>query len=312
MGVLDIFSGEKGRDTAIWGAGQTQAGAKTQRGYLGKGATQSLAALGAGNAQARKDINANFSAAIQPLTQGLNQSLATMNQNPDIIRQGGAAADAYYAPLGAEANRGFSTYGDAAGINGAAGQNRATQNFRAGPGYQFQLAQGIDASTRAAAAAGMAASGNTMQSAQRLGSGLADQEFQKYMTNLAPYLQLAPKIAGERAGIQTGMADDLTANNAALASLYTGYGKDRAGLQIGKGNTLASLASGLGTNRAGIYGDLSRNLSNVTGAETAMLTQQGQAGLMAGQTANQNSWNAGMQAANLVASNADKAKSAFA
>jgi hypothetical protein len=312
MGVLDIFSGNTGRDTAIWGAGMTQAGANQQRGYLGRGATQSLAALGAGAKQGRTDITRNYAAAGQNLGTGLNSSLGVMNRNPALIRQGAAAADAFYAPLGEEANRGFSVYGDAAGVNGAAGQERATQNFRAGPGYGFQLNQGIDAASRAAAAAGMAASGNTMQAAQRYGSGLADQEFQKYMQNLQPYLQLAPGIAGKRADIQTGMADDLTANNAAIAGLYTGYGKDTAALRMGQGNTLASMATGLGSNRAGIYGDLSRNLSNVTGAETAMLTQQGQAGMLAGQTANQNTWNAGMQLANLAAGNADKVTKAFA
>jgi hypothetical protein len=309
MGVLDIFSGEKGRDTAIWGAGTTQAGATRQRGYLGTGAAQGLAALGQGYKQARSDIPRRYTVGQNALNAGRNASLGVMNRNPALIQQYGANADAFYAPLGEEANRGFSVYGDAAGVNGAAGQDRATQNFRAGPGYNFQLNQGIDASTRAAAAAGMAASGNTMQAAQRYGSGLADQEFQKYMQNLQPYLQLAPGIAGKRADIQTGMSDDLIGNNAAIAGLYTGHGKDTAALQMGEGNTLASLATGYGTNQAGLYGDLSRNLSNVTGAETAMLTQQGQAGLMAGQTANQNTWNAGLQLANLAAGNASKAAS---
>jgi hypothetical protein len=132
------------------------------------------------------------------------------------------------------------------------------------------------------------------------------------MKNLAPYLNLAPQIAGKRADIQTGMSDDLIANNAAIAGLYTGYGKDAAAVRMGKGNTLASLATGLGTNQAGIYGDLSRNLSNVTGAETAAVTGQGQAGMLAGQTANQNTWNAGMELAKLAAGNADKVAKAFA
>jgi hypothetical protein len=312
MSVLDIFSGNTGRDTAVWGAGNTQAGANQQRGYINQGAKMSLSALGKGAAQGRKDVNTNYGAAGTALTSGFNPALATMQQNPDLIRQYGANADAFYAPLGAEANRGFTTYGDAAGVNGPEGQARGVANFRAGPGYGFQLNQGIDAASRAAAAAGMAASGNTMQAAQRFGSGLADQEYQKYMQNLAPYLQLAPGIAGKRADIQTGMSDDLIANNAAIAGLYTGYGKDQAALRMGQGSTLASLATGLGSNQAGIYGDQARNLANITGAETAAITGQGQAGMMAGQAANQNTWNAGMQLANLAASKADTVTKAFA
>jgi hypothetical protein len=355
MGVLDIFSGEDGRNTAIWGVGNTQAGANAQRQYLNTGAKQgvkaidtgatkaaatldagaklSLAALNKGAEQGRTDINTNYGLGADALTSGRDLSLAALNANPDIIRQAAATADSYYAPLGAEADRGFSVYGDAAGVNGAAGQDRATQNFRAGPGYQFQLAQGIDAATRAANAAGMTASGNTMTAAQTFGSGLADKEFSDYMTRLAPYLQLAPQIAGARAGIQTGMSDDLTANNTAISGLQTGYGKDTAALRMGQGNTLASLATGLGsnisnintglstnkanvysnagTNRANIYTGLGTGLSNVTGAETQAVTGQGQAGLQAGQTANQNVWNAGLEAAKLGVGNVDKIKSAF-
>jgi hypothetical protein len=235
-----------------------------------------------------------------------------MNQNPQIITQYGANADAFYAPLGEEANRGFSAYGDAAGINGAAGQANARQNFQTGPGYEFMVNQGVNAAARAANATGMGASGNTLDATTRLGAHLADQEWDDYMAHLAPYLQLAPGIAGKRADIQTGMSDDLIANNAAIAGLYTGYGKDRAALAMGQGNTLASLATGLGTNKAGIYGDASRNLANITGAETAAITGQGQAAMLAGQAANQNTWNAGMQLATLAAGNADKVAKAFA
>jgi hypothetical protein len=312
MGILDVFGGEKGRDTSIWSAGNTQAGANRQRSYLGTGATQSLAALGRGYNQGRKDVTGQYAPGLRHLNDARISSLAAINRNPDIIRQYGANADSYYAPLGEEANRGFSTYGDAAGINGGAGQDRARANFRAGPGYEFMLGQGINAATRAANAAGMTASGNTMQAAQKLGSGLADQQWDDYMAHLAPYLNLAPQIAAKRADIQTGMSDDLTANNTALAGLYTGYGKDAAALRMGQGNTLASLATGYGSNQSNIYTGLGTNLSNVTGAETAAITGQGQAGMLAGQQGNANALNFGMQAANLAAGQAPKIIKAFA
>jgi hypothetical protein len=165
--------------------------------------------------------------------------------------------------------------------------------------------QGVNAASRAANATGMGASGNTLDATTRLGSNLANQEWGNYINRLNPYLNLAPAIAGQQAGaaLRTGET---------VSGLARDYGRDIAGLQTGAGNTLASLASGYGSNQAGIYGDLSRNLSNVTGAETAAVTGQGQAGLLAGQTANQNTWNAGLQLANLAAGNAGKVANAFA
>jgi hypothetical protein len=311
MGVLDLFSGKSGRNAAIWSAGNTASGLNQQRSDLTGGADLSLAALATGARDARLDINREYSGALGSLATGRDQSVGVLNANPALIKNYGAAADKFYAPLGAEANRGFSVYGDAAGVNGAAGQNRARENFRAGPGYEFMVNQGVNAATRAANATGMGASGNTLDATTRLGANLADQEWDDYMSRLNPYLNVAPTIAGKRADIQTGMSNDLIANNAALAGVYTGAGNSMAAARMGKGNTLASLASGLGSNQAGIYGDLSKNLSNVTGAATAQTTNAGQAGLLAGQTANANTWNAGMQLANLAVDAAGKFKNPF-
>jgi hypothetical protein len=312
MGILDIFSGRPGRDAAIWGAGLQQQGLDQQRGYLGQGAKLGLAELGQGYQQGRTDVRAGYGGGLDTLKNTFNPAAAALRQNPATIRQYANQADRYYQPLAAGANRGFSAYGDAAGVNGAAGQDRARSNFRAGPGYNFMVNQGVNAATRAANASGMAASGNTLDATTRLGANLADQQWDDYMSRLSPYLNMAPQIAGQRAGIAQHAGDALTANNKSLADLYTGYGKDRAAAQLGQGTTLASMATGYGSNQAGIYGDLSRNLSNVTGAAIGQQTQLGTAGMMAGQAANQNAWDAGMQIAKLVAQTAGKASNPFA
>jgi hypothetical protein len=299
MGLLDLFSGTNGRNAAIWSAGTTQGGADAQRGSLNTGANQGLAALGQGYNTARNDIQAASGSA-----QGVLRDYYQSNAIP-YAQQAGAQAQGYFAPLGAEANRGFSAYGDATGVNGAVGRSNARENFQAGPGYEYMVNQGVNAASRAANATGMGASGNTLDATTRLGSNLANQEWGNYINRLNPYLNLAPAIAGQQAGaaLRTGET---------VSGLARDYGRDIAGLQVGAGNTLASLGSGYGSNQAGIYGDLSRNLSNVTGAETAAVTGQGQAGLLAGQTANQNTWNAGLQLANLAAGNAGKVANAFA
>jgi hypothetical protein len=312
MGIWDIFSGESGRNTAIWSAQNTQAGADQQRRYLGTGAEQSLAALGAGDLQARSDLYGGNYGAQSALTQGLQGGYANLAGAQDTYRAYGASADAMYNPVLAGANAGYSAYGDAAGANGAAGQARARQNFQTGPGYGFARDEAVNAATRGAGAAGMAASGNTMDSLSRLGSNLANQEWGNYMNRLSPYLNLATGIAQQRAGLQGGIGASVAGTQKDMAGLTSGWGKDQAGMATGYGGALASLASGLGTKQAGLYSDLSRNLSNVTGAENAAITGQGQAGLMAGQTANQNTWNAGIQIADILASNANKISKAFA
>ena len=334
MAFWDIFSGTAGRNAAIWGAGNEQAGETRQLGQIdtgqttatnaiNRGADLSLSALDTGYTTGRNDINTHFDAGRAVLGQGLENSVGTYNRNPAILQGAADRSDAFYAPLGAEANRGYSAYGDAAGINGAAGQDRARSNFRAGPGYQFMVDEGVNAAARAANATGMGASGNTMDAVTRLGTNMADQEFDDYVARLNPYLTLAPNIAGSRAGIQTQLGQDLAANNAAIAGLYTGYGKDAAGLLAQEGTSLASLASGHGSNvaniRTGQAGNLSNiatnagaSRSNIIGGTNDSLTSLGTSGMVAGQQGNANAWNAGMQVANLAADTAGKFKNPFA
>ncbi|MET0721503.1 MAG: hypothetical protein ABWY64_11795 [Tardiphaga sp.] len=333
MAFWDIFSGNPGRNTAIWGAQNQQAGAGQQLGYIDQGQTAaqkqltrshnlSLEGLRQTNRTARADVTGQYGLGLDALTGSRDSALDVYNRNPAILQGAADRSDAFYAPLGEEANRGFSAYGDAAGVNGAAGQDRARSNFRAGPGYQFTVDEATNAAVRAANAAGMTASGNTLDSVTRLGANLADKEFDDYVARLNPYLQLAPSIAGSRAGIQTQLGKDLAANNVGIAGIHTGYGKDAAALRMGEGNTLASLATGLGTNLTNVrqaYGTnmaniatgAAQNRSNIAGANTAALTNLGTAGMGAGQQANANTWNAGMQVANLVADTAGKFKNPF-
>jgi hypothetical protein len=333
MAFWDIFSGESGRNAAIWAGNNTDIGAQQQRDYINQGAGLSLSALGGGYNQARGDLTGVAQQSNAALGGGLQNAVASL-QNPmstyvHLYGQGdrflgdaGQQADAYYQPLGAGANAGFSQYGDAAGVNGAEGQARARQNFQTGPGYNFARDEAMNAATRGANAAGMTASGNTMDALSRLGNNLANQEWGSYVNRLSPYLSLAPSIAGQRAGIATNTAaqraglgenfsNRLGQTQSALANLYSGHGKDLAGMSQNYGNTLASMGTGLGTNQSNVFQNQATNLSNITGAQTGALTGIGQAGFQAGQQANANTWNAGMQVANLAADMFGKVKNPF-
>ena len=333
MGIFDLFSGSSGRNAAIWSAGNTQEGANKQRDYVTTGADQGLAALGAGYTQGRSDLTNAYNTAANTtmgqygqsygqLGQGTNAAAANLGQTYNILSNYGQQADSYWQPLATQANTGYSQYGDATGVNGAQGYNRARTNFRTAPGYAFTVDEGVNAATRAANATGMGASGNTLDATTRLGSHLADQEWDDYLASLSPYLDKATDIAAARTGISQHTGDALAANQTNIANLYNQYGKDTAklssdygtslsNLATNTGSSLSNLAGNYGTGQSNIYTALGNSLSNITGAETNTITGQGQAGLTAGQTANANTWNAGMELANLLASVMGKSSSSF-
>jgi len=95
----------------------------------------------------------------------------------------GQAGDIYgdMSQMGLD-NLGF--YKDALGLSGAEGSAAALERFQTGPGYEFQMGQGLDALERRAAARGQLNSGNTNIDTLSFASGLADSEWDDYLGNL--------------------------------------------------------------------------------------------------------------------------------
>lgn len=112
---------------------------------------------------------------------------------------------------------------DALGVHGADGNARATAAFQAAPGYQFSLDQGLEALNRRRVAAGMGQSGNADADAIRLGTGLADQAWDKWLGNLTGFT--SPELSAT-AGAATGQAAGL----GSLANLYQTDATNRIGL----------------------------------------------------------------------------------
>lgn len=108
------------------------------------------------------------------INDGQNESVGALNK----------AVDAYspYAQTGQAAN---SMYGNALGLNGAAGNAAATGAFQAGPGYDFALKQGEQSALRGASAAGMLNSGNTLAALTQYGQGTANKEYGSWLDRLA-------------------------------------------------------------------------------------------------------------------------------
>lgn len=88
----------------------------------------------------------------------------------------------------ARATAGAELYADALGLSGPEGRARANSAFTAGPGYDFALGEAERAILRGAAAAGMTASGNTMDALQRNAIGRAHEAYDAWLGRLAPFL----------------------------------------------------------------------------------------------------------------------------
>lgn len=146
-------------------------------------------------------------------------------------------ADNYYAPLSEAAGRRSSAYDDATGVNGAEGLARARATFVETPGYREGIDIGLDALDRRAAARGQLASGNTSADTLKYASDYANQKYNDYVSQLAPYVGSDASIANMRAGLQTALGDK--SYEAGVAKGGIGY---QSNVGIGNANADAALA----------------------------------------------------------------------
>ena len=108
-----------------------------------------------------------------------------------------------YTQQGTAANQ---AYGDAVGLNGQEGYDRAVTNFRTNPGYDFAVDQATEAAKRNASSLGMLGSGNTMIGIADRAQGMADQQFQQYLDNLFRSSGQGQSAATTQAGYMTAVS----------------------------------------------------------------------------------------------------------
>lgn len=125
----------------------------------------------------------------------------------EYTQQGGKAAGAY---------------GDAIGLGGQEGYDRAVESFRTGPGYNFAVDQANEAVKRNAAATGMLGSGNTLIGISDRTRNMADQEYQRYLDNLFRASGQGQSAATTQAGLIAGLGDFEYGDAAARAALAHG------------------------------------------------------------------------------------------
>ncbi len=184
----------------IFGSGDQQNAANSQIAGINQGYGQLSDQFGLG----RQAATSNFTSALQPFQQNFNQ-----------------------------AQQGTQQYGNALGLNGAAGNQQALQGFQNNPGYQFQLQQGLGAVQAEQQRMGQGQSGNQMLALQNYGQGLANQSWQQYLQNLQPYLGAQQSAAQGIGAVNTGLGS-------ALMGSYTNQGNAAYGAAASKGNAQAT------------------------------------------------------------------------
>lgn len=157
---------------------------------------------------------------------------------------------------------GLNLYGDALGVNGASGTQRAQDAFTTSPGYQFSLDQGLDALNRTASARGSLNSGQTGLDTIKYATGLANNEYGNWLNNLSGY-------GGQQAGIYTGAIGGQAGTLADLGNLATNTANSKVDLLTNYTNGMTGannqIASGQNQQLTGGLAGLGKGLGSLFG-----------------------------------------------
>lgn len=113
------------------------------------------------------------------------------------------------------------------------------RGFRATPGYEFRVNEGMDALNSTMAAGGTLGSGRAMRSAMQFGQGIAADEYGTYLNRLA--------AAAGRGQTQANALGQFGANTATnVGNLMTASGQAQTNAAVNQGNIFAGTLEGLG------------------------------------------------------------------
>ena len=155
-------------------------------------------------------LQANQTAGTSALQTGQAGSLGALSNAGGMVQ-----------PL-AQKYGGATTLGlDALGVNGAAGNTRATDAFHAGPGYQYAVDQSLDQTRRAAARDGSLAGGNTLAALSDRAGNMANQEYGSWVDRLRGFTSPELAATGASAGFEAAKAPVYANTANSIAGLGT-------------------------------------------------------------------------------------------
>lgn len=194
----------------------------------------------------------------------INGLMVGFNRGNRALDKGLADATGYYDkaltesdPLKATYGAGVDMYANAMGLNGAEGTQKAQQAFQAGPGYQWDLDQTLQALGRAGSAAGRLNSGNTSLDFMRAAHGAASQAWNNWLGQLGSYDGLASNIAQSRTNTLQGLGN---------LNYQTGNSKADLAWKMGQGIAQAG-ANAESSRDAGLGGLIGAGLNYATGTK---------------------------------------------
>ena len=201
-------------------------------------------------------------------TVGANNAYGMLDQGQKDLETNYNKAQTYYQPYANTFGNASNMWANALGLNGAEGNTAATTAYQTSPGYDFQMDQGLQALERRRAAQGMLGSGNTTTDTLTFAQGLANQDYNSWLDRLQTGNQLGTVVAGQQAGLQSGIGDAAYASGVSKADISNSLGQFSGGLQaqgiaqdskamqdlIGGGLSLGSKLLGLGTGGGGTIG----------------------------------------------------------
>jgi len=205
---------------------------------------------------------------------GVAGSVVSGSMQSSATAKGQAQANAALEKGRADANTALAPYssmGQASGLQeqnllGLNGQDAATKamsTFQASPGYQYQLAQGLQGVDAGAAAKGMLRSGGTLKAEQEYGSNLANQDFSAYFGRLNGLTSLGSNSAANLASADTGTATQIANTDASAAAAQSKIiGNEVSGVT-------KSIQGGLGS--SGVQNSLSGLFSGGSSGDSAAL-----------------------------------------
>ncbi len=156
----------------------------------------------------------------------------------------GTASDLYgkgrdaFSGLLDRGNKGYDTYLDATGVNGAEGLGRAGELYKSIPGYSAGLDTGVDLLERRAAARGQLGGGNTSADTIKFASDYDAGRYKDFLSGLAPNIGVASGATAGTAGL-FGQEGNLAADIGGKKAGYA-YGTEKG---IGDANAEATMAN---------------------------------------------------------------------
>jgi len=219
-------------------------------------------ALSTGASNATNAINDLYGQATGAVKDYGSQALDFLNTGANNAAGLSLSSNDQYSPYVSSGQGATSLLADALGVNGTTGNQNALDSFQAGPGYQWQVDQATDAAARKAASLGMTASGNTLDAITRLGSNLANGEFQQWLSNLSGLGTQGLSAANSVSGNNNTAAGVLSGAATTGAGLLNNQGSVLGQILSNQGNNLGNIENSLGTNQATLATNLGNSLVN--------------------------------------------------